>query len=200
MAIKSSPYFEVVHCWTGFHQVISSRHSVIFDPTCRMSGHYDCGHSFRRRWLNVAESYGFSESDVDAFAEETAKEIQKTAELRTRLSELVGRAESRDGRVRLGLAAEGAITELEIDPRAMRMASAELAETIVKASQDALQDLQRQARELTEDASVAPEDVADIVRDPQALEQQMRQLHEGFERALGDSLKLMDDLHRKMGR
>ncbi|WP_165964654.1 YbaB/EbfC family nucleoid-associated protein [Actinomadura sp. KC216] len=148
----------------------------------------------------MAESYGFSESDVDAFAEETAKEIQKTAELRTRLSELVGRAESRDGRVRLGLAAEGAITELEIDPRAMRMASAELAETIVKASQDALQDLQRQARELTEDASVAPEDVADIVRDPQALEQQMRQLHEGFERALGDSLKLMDDLHRKMGR
>ncbi|QKW39594.1 YbaB/EbfC family nucleoid-associated protein [Actinomadura sp. NAK00032] len=148
----------------------------------------------------MAETYGFSESDLDAFAEQTAKEVQKATELRQRLSELVGRAESRDGRIRLGLSAEGAISELEIDPRAMRMASAELAETIIQVSQDALQDLQRQSRELTDDASVAPEDVAGIVRDPQALEGQMRQMQEGFQRALSDSMTLMDDIRRKMGR
>ena len=148
----------------------------------------------------MAEPYGFSETDLDAFAEETAKEVQKAAELKERLNELVGRAESRDGRVRLGVSGAGAVVELEIDPRAMRMASAELAETIMTLSQDALQDLQRQSRELSEDSSVAPEDVANVVRDPQALERQMRQVQEGFQHALDDSMKFMDDLRRKMGR
>lgn len=155
---------------------------------------------FAGGWFTVAESHGFSETDLDAFAEETAKEIQKATELREHLNELVGRAESRDGRIRLGLSAEGAIVGLEIDPRAMRMASADLAETIMRLSQEALQDLQRQSRELSEDSSVAPEDVAGIVRDPEALERQMQQMQDGFQRALTDSMSLMDDLRRRMGR
>ncbi|GAA0594115.1 YbaB/EbfC family nucleoid-associated protein [Actinomadura livida] len=72
----------------------------------------------------MTESHGFSETELDVLAEEAAKEMQKATELQERLKELVGRAESCDGRVRLGLTAEAKIVELEIDPRAMRTTSA----------------------------------------------------------------------------
>jgi len=82
----------------------------------------------------------------------------------------------------------------------MRMASSELAETIMRLSEEALHDLQRQSRELVEDPPIAPEGVMDTVQDPKAIKHQLQHMQNEFQQALDDSLALLDDLRRTMGR
>lgn len=68
--------------------------------------------------------------DLGAHVEQARRVAEKSAEFSARLADMVGRAESPDGRVGLGFSPEKGLTGVRIDPRAMRMGSEELAELI----------------------------------------------------------------------
>ncbi|TNY35853.1 YbaB/EbfC family nucleoid-associated protein [Thermomonospora catenispora] len=70
-------------------------------------------------------------------------------EMRERIKEITGRGEAADGRIVAEYSAEGGLTKLELDPRALRLPSADLAEQIRTAVNAASEDFQRQVRELT---------------------------------------------------
>jgi DNA-binding protein YbaB len=65
------------------------------------------------------------------------------------VEEVAGRAESRDGKIKVRVSATGQLTGLHIDPRAMRMGSQELADTIMELSRRATEDAARQLMEVT---------------------------------------------------
>ncbi|MEV0403933.1 YbaB/EbfC family nucleoid-associated protein [Actinoallomurus sp. NPDC050550] len=90
--------------------------------------------------------------DIAGLADQAQDQASKAAELQRRISGLVGHAETADGRIRLSFSPDEGLSELRIDPRAMRLGSEELAETIRELTRQAMRDLagrkQEAAREL----------------------------------------------------
>jgi DNA-binding protein YbaB len=83
-----------------------------------------------------------------------------------------GNGEAADGRVKAVAVTGGRLKSIELDPRMMRLASAELAEHIVTAVNAALADLR--AKATAEDAAIDPEALARHVREVQ--DQSLRQM------------------------
>ncbi|MEV4567701.1 YbaB/EbfC family nucleoid-associated protein [Nonomuraea sp. NPDC049421] len=65
------------------------------------------------------------------------------------VGDVAGEAASPDGKVRVRVTASGQLTGLQIDPRAMRLGSQELAEAILEASRRATEDAARRVMEVT---------------------------------------------------
>jgi DNA-binding protein YbaB len=65
------------------------------------------------------------------------------------MGDVVGQAASTDDKVRVRVSASGQLVGLHIDPRAMRLGSQELAETITELSRRATEDAARRVMELT---------------------------------------------------
>jgi DNA-binding protein YbaB len=68
-------------------------------------------------------------------------------EVQERLRIVKGRAQSEDGRITVEVGPTGTVEALKLDPRAMRMASEELAETIVALAKQATNDAAAQTQE-----------------------------------------------------
>jgi DNA-binding protein YbaB len=83
-----------------------------------------------------------------------------------------GRGSAADGRISVVAGAGGEITSIELDPRVLRMASAELAEHLVEAVNQALRDLRAQVT--SADTAIAPEILAQRLAEVQ--DQGVRQM------------------------
>src|SRR5262245_58102911 len=77
--------------------------------------------------------------------------LARLGEVQETLASLVGVAESADGRVHAETCNATGLKKLTIDPRAMRMGSAELAETITQVVAEAMADLRRQSQEAAQE-------------------------------------------------
>lgn len=93
------------------------------------------------------------DGDPWAAAEVLRDRAAQAAEARRRLAEVVGAAATDNGQVRVTVGGEG-LQELVIEPRAMRMASSDLAATIVELTRQAREDLGRQRDELAAELGV----------------------------------------------
>ncbi|WP_067175786.1 YbaB/EbfC family nucleoid-associated protein [Microtetraspora niveoalba] len=71
--------------------------------------------------------------DADRVLAGLQEHMSRAEEVGQRLAELRGRGEAADGHVRVEVGATGALADLYIDPRAMRLGSAALAEAIMEA-------------------------------------------------------------------
>ena len=92
----------------------------------------------------------FAGGGMENALREARAQAAKMSDLQSDLMSLVGRGEAADGKVRVEYATGVGMQNLEIDPRAMRLASQELSEAITSAVREAMNDLQRQTRELTQ--------------------------------------------------
>lgn len=72
-----------------------------------------------------------------------AERAERYEEFDARTSGLVGEAESSDGLLRVRVSSDGCLDDLRIDPRAMRLGSEVVAETILDLSRRAREDLGR---------------------------------------------------------
>jgi DNA-binding protein YbaB len=95
------------------------------------------------------------------------------------IEDLRGEGESADGQVRAVAPPGGRLASLEIDQRAMRMASQELAEHVVAAVNAALEDLQAKSREQAGASRVDPEKL-------RALRQASTEQMAAYARSLSD--------------
>lgn len=93
------------------------------------------------------------DGDPWAAADVLRDRAARAAEARRRLAEVVGAAATDNGQVRVKVGGEG-LQDLVIEPRAMRMASTDLAATIVELTRQAREDLGRQRDELAAELGV----------------------------------------------
>ncbi|MEV0389024.1 YbaB/EbfC family nucleoid-associated protein [Nonomuraea sp. NPDC050643] len=87
--------------------------------------------------------------ELDRIMAEFQANSQEFSEVIGLAGEIAGEAASPDDKVRVRVSPSGQLTALHIDPRAMRLGSRELAETIMDLSQRATEDAARRLMEVT---------------------------------------------------
>lgn len=91
----------------------------------------------------------FGRTDMEGSLQRARMQAEKIKDMQDELMSLVGRGEAADGKVRVEYATGVGMQNLELDPRAMRMGSQELAEAITAAVRQAMGDLQSQTAAIT---------------------------------------------------
>lgn len=134
-------------------------------------------------------------NDILRKAQEMAAQ---TNQLQERLAGLTGRAESADGLVRVACTGDDPVHEVVIDPRALRYAAADLAETLQTLIRQARVDLNQQVsdvfREQTGDAGPMA-----LLQNPELAQAKMAQLREMVDSASQGSSALMERMRRQFG-
>jgi DNA-binding protein YbaB len=95
----------------------------------------------------MADYWGPHASEVEAGLRDARTQIGQLGDLHERLAALIGEAASDDGRIRAECTVAAVPAKLEIDPRAMRLGSEMLAETISAVIREASADLRRKMHE-----------------------------------------------------
>lgn len=140
-------------------------------------------------WANV---------DVEKLLRASEEHAQKATDLSERMTELRGHAASEDGRVEAHYAAAG-LTELKLDPRAMRMGSELLAEEIVKTVQAAALDMQRQMQEAMAEMFGEEDNPMKLLSDPEAVKNKVESLQRDYNKTLDSVMAEMDKHRRRLG-
>lgn len=128
--------------------------------------------------------------DVDETLRGAERQLDRVRDLQERLSTIVGEAESDDGRVRIECANEKGITKVHLDPRVMRMASQDLAETIAQVSQAAMADLRAKTQAAIRESFGGGEDAFNL----ETARERRKEVDASFRRALGDAQSEMGKL------
>ncbi|GAA1775788.1 YbaB/EbfC family nucleoid-associated protein [Actinomadura chokoriensis] len=102
-------------------------------------------------------------------------------------AEVEGRGEGADGRVRVVAGAGGELTSVELDPRALRMPSEELAEELKEAVNAALRELRSRSQ------------AADTAIDPDVLAERLREAQDQGLRQMAAFTQSLDDLMTRIG-
>lgn len=119
---------------------------------------------------------------------EAAERIEAVRGLGNQMAEVRGEGESAEGRVRVTTMPGGTLDTLEIDPRAMRMPSEDLAASIMEAAKKAADDGLKKSGELME--SVLPGAGASIMNlsDPEKVADEKQESDETIN-AIVESLR-----------
>lgn len=137
--------------------------------------------------------------DVHRLAQQMREQTAQAAELQERVAGLVGHAESADGQVRLGFSPMRGVTELNIDPRAMRMGSDNLSRLIIELCAQAMRDLDRQKQEAARETFGDNFDPAALKIDPKAMEGALQGMTETVQSAEQNITAVMEQLRRRLG-
>jgi DNA-binding protein YbaB len=139
-----------------------------------------------------------SATDIRALMDSAQEQFGRLHETQKRISELVGRAESKDGRVKATYLAATGLSDLEIAPTAARPGMGALAETIKEVVRSAAADLQRQTVELMteafgdESAATAAAKGADTTLD------KMGELQATHDRIANDAMEELDRIRKRL--
>lgn len=138
--------------------------------------------------------------DPDRALEDAQRKAGMLSGIQDELNAVVGRAESSDGFVRAAFSASEGLTELDLNPRAMRMASSDLAEQIKSVIQEAAQDMQRQlTAQINGLFAGEGESPMDFARDPQKSDAKIQEIQQSLSATLNDLHGEMERMRRKLG-
>ncbi|GII78340.1 hypothetical protein Sru01_33220 [Sphaerisporangium rufum] len=142
--------------------------------------------------------YGeFAEFDVEKLMENAQRQLARVEELQQRTGELIGRAEDKDGMVKVEYTGQG-LHELELNPRVMRMASTDLAELIKTVVQDAAADLTNQTSALMDEMFGAEDNPMKLLNDPEAALAQVKQAEAAYDRTYDEVMADLDRIRRRL--
>jgi hypothetical protein len=126
--------------------------------------------------------------DPEFLARDTDRLFDQVNRTREKASAIVGKAESADGRVKAEYTSQDGVRNLELDPRALRAGSAELAETIMSVIAQARADFAAQGRE------VLAEGVAESPITPRTLNETGKAAEQMLDESLRNSMELVEQL------
>jgi DNA-binding protein YbaB len=106
----------------------------------------------------------FGMPELDRHLEHLMQAATRMRDMQDRIAEIRGVGEAADGRVRVEADNAGRVCDVQLDPRAMRLASQDLAEAILSASQQAADDVAAQTQELMNELMPADLPMADILK------------------------------------
>jgi len=121
---------------------------------------------------------------------------QQAQALQERLAEIQGEGTGAEGYVRLTVEPGGAIRDLYLNPRVMRMASEDLADAIRQAHRSAAEDLQAKVNEATMDL-LGP-GIAGLLSGEKSVEDVFGAMRATAEETLDRSLAEIDRLRRNL--
>lgn len=125
--------------------------------------------------------------DIDRLIRISQEQTDKVAEMQEKINELRGEAASQDKRVRVVVTAQGGVSELLIDPRAMRMRSVDLAETIKSLIVEATADLRGQMSDLMGEIYGDDANPMKLAENQELMQQKIREAGERYQRTLNDA-------------
>ena len=141
----------------------------------------------------MAETDNYLRTNAIEDAMRAAKDnLARMGDLQETLASLVGVAESEDGRVRAESDSASGLKKLTIDPRAMRLGSEELAETITGVVVEAMADLRRQSQEAVQQV------MGEKKRDPKDAKARIDEARASFDRIAVDAQSEMERLRHRL--
>ncbi|MFB4317477.1 YbaB/EbfC family nucleoid-associated protein [Actinomadura sp. 21ATH] len=100
------------------------------------------------------------QAHIDELLEKYSEQRERLKDMQAKLAAVSATGEAADGMVKVTVGAQGQLTKVELDPRVYRkLASEELAEAVLAASQDAVRQTEGQRREAM--AGSVPQEVLD---------------------------------------
>jgi hypothetical protein len=131
---------------------------------------------------------------VEATIEHHRRTLSRSGDLRRQLQDLVGSAASDDGRIAAEVNAAG-LAKLTLDPRAMRLASEDLAEEIVRVTALAKEDLDARRGELVREFGISATDL-----DVEQVSAQLNEVVAATRRDGADLEALIERFRSQVGR
>lgn len=138
-----------------------------------------------------------TEFDFEKMLSASERNVARHEEAQRRAADLVGRAQSPDRRVTVESTGQDSLSKLELDPRAMRMSSAELAEVIMATAREAKKDLQRQGDALRNELFGADGDPMEAVPDQETIQATTEDMKAVFNGTLEDTSRLLDQMRKE---
>lgn len=145
----------------------------------------------------VAELGDFANVDIHKVLRDTEAHFARFEEVRKSLTTVVGRARDEDGLVTVEYSGDG-LRELELNPKAMRLSSGELAEKIKEVIRDAARDLQERVGQVMEEAFGEEANPMRYVNDPDAALSQVREAEAAYNRTFEDAMGELDRIARRL--
>jgi DNA-binding protein YbaB len=145
----------------------------------------------------VAGFDDFANFDVEKFLKTTEEQAKQLEELQQRAAELIGRAEDKDKLVMVEYSQRG-LHELQLNPRAMRLASADLADLIKTVTREAAHDLESKTNELLEDV-FGENNPMKMLGDPEKALAQVREAEAAYDRTFDEVMAKFDQIRRQLG-
>lgn len=135
--------------------------------------------------------------DPDRLAEDALRQMRQVEDFQARSAAMVGRGTGLNGLVTAEARGDAGLSDITIDPRAMRAASQDLGEAALQAARGALEDLQRQTmdamREILGDDVMA---AVDGTGDPTKL---IAEAEQRFRMSADEAMETLDRLRRQGG-
>jgi DNA-binding protein YbaB len=119
--------------------------------------------------------------------------IARLAQVRERLTQLVGRAESADGLIKVAATADDPLHDVQLDPRALKLLNTDLAAALQQTAAAARADLKRQLDDLLATA-LSPGDPARMLADPTAATASLREMTATMNTAAQDTAAALERL------
>jgi len=135
------------------------------------------------------------QAQLDAAMRQLKEQLDSFQSQRDAVAALVGEGTAADGLVTVRTGAGGALQDLELDPRAMRMASQDLRDAILEASRNAAASYQEA---LSDIVPTMPVDVDKLVRDF-GVGGQLGNVMADFRQRTGDVEQTLAKLRKDLG-
>lgn len=140
----------------------------------------------------------FANINPEQVLAQARERTSKITGLQESLTKICGTAESSDGYIKASYSATG-LRDLEINPRAMRMASSDLAETIKSVISAAAKDFQENMHaEVSQVFSGSNDNPLELLNDPDALERKVQEMQGILDGALNDTMATLDTVRKQL--
>lgn len=148
----------------------------------------------------MTEFGGFANINPDKMLREAQQRVAKMSGMQERIAQIVGEAESSDGYVKATYTATGGLKDLELNPRAMRMASTDLASTIKEVIRAAMEDFQQRMRlEMSSAFEGQDDNPLELAQNPEKIKAKVEEATSMLDGALNDVLGQMERIKKQMG-
>jgi len=137
--------------------------------------------------------------DIQRLIRISEEQSAKIQEMQERSAELKGVAETKDRRVKVTCTVTGGVTDIHIDPRAMRMPAEKLAETLKELIQEANADLQRQLSDLMAETYGENANPMAFMKNQEAAQERIHAAAAAFDRTLDDAMSELDRIAKQLG-
>ncbi|MFC4584693.1 YbaB/EbfC family nucleoid-associated protein [Sphaerisporangium corydalis] len=145
----------------------------------------------------MTEFGGFANMDVEKLLSDAQRQVSQLEELQRRTVGVVGEAQDKDGLVTVEYAADG-LRDLRLNPRAMRLASADLADLIKTVAREAAQDLERKTGELMGEVFGEADNPMNLLRDPEAALAKIREAEGAYDRTFDQVMGDLEEIRRRL--
>jgi DNA-binding protein YbaB len=137
--------------------------------------------------------------DIQRLIRISEEHSAKAKEMQERSAELKGMAETKDHRIRVTCTLADGVTDIHIDPRAMRMPAEKFAETLKTLLHEANADLQHQLSELMAETYSDDANPMKLIQDPEAAQERIHQAAAVFDRTLDDAMEELGRIAKQLG-